>query len=492
MSEDRVNFREARNIGPGEVQLEWEEYTSAPSDGAIHLQDRIEYDFITLILGVRFQYSRAGGTFFSNTQDPTAGTTAFHVCRAPQEWGLPPDIFQHYDRQTEQMVHGIMACAMNSELMEMATIRAMEDDFEASRPRRNISPRVNVSFPVTEDARVFFNWGRIAQDPSYSRLYRMTGIGTPYEGTRDALEFVRQSYRASPMIGNPHLLPQRTTSYELGFNSVFGPGKRWTFQTTMYMRDQFGMTGIRPGGIDEMGRPVFDPGMTYGSTTYSYTTTMNTAFRTSRGLEFTLRRLQHEYWGMTLRYSTSQVRENQAPPELEYQRRMDEGDQPIMTEARSRLERPHSFSGSLTFRVGARTPDIPFGELLRQSSLSFTGSARSGAPFTPQLDLAGDQRLLRNAADAPWVMSVNMRAQKSFTHGQLQFGPYVDIRNLFNWEDCTQVFASTGRCDGGALTQQRVQYGSAAAMGTLSQNWDFPEYRAPPRVINAGVQVNFR
>jgi hypothetical protein len=52
----------------------------------LYFQDRIEYDFITVRLGFRYDLGEAGGLFFANPLDPTAGTTAFEVCQNPEQW----------------------------------------------------------------------------------------------------------------------------------------------------------------------------------------------------------------------------------------------------------------------------------------------------------------------------------------------------------------------------------------------------------------------
>src|SRR5258708_34098111 len=59
-------------------------YGASPWDGALYLQDRIEYDFLTVKLGGRFDLGSAGGNFWRNPLDPTNGTTAATVCANPK------------------------------------------------------------------------------------------------------------------------------------------------------------------------------------------------------------------------------------------------------------------------------------------------------------------------------------------------------------------------------------------------------------------------
>ena len=82
---------------------------------------------------------------------------------------------------------------------------------------------------------------------------------------------------------------------------------------------------------------------------------------------------------------------------------------------------------------------------------------------------------------------------KQWPISNLRFGFFMNVFNLFNTENCQQVFPSTGRCDGGAITQSRLTQisGNAAAENTISQTWDRPDYVARPRSINFGARVSF-
>jgi hypothetical protein len=66
----------------------------------------------------------------------------------------------------------------------------------------------------------------------------------------------------------------------------------------------------------------------------------------------------------------------------------------------------------------------------------------------------------------------------------------MNVFNLFNAENCLQVFPSTGRCDGGAITQRRA-FGTAAAENSLSTAWDRPDYVSNPRSFSFGARMSF-
>jgi outer membrane receptor protein involved in Fe transport len=489
VQQHEISFQEGRDVGLNAIQIEWTRYGGEPWDGALYIQDRIEYDFVTLRFGMRFDYGRASGKFFANPQNPTNGTTAFHVCENPQAFGLPADQFTFQDPETGRTVSGITACSLDGDLMEIAVLKGMEDDFIDAKPRRSFSPRFGISFPITESSSLFFNYGRFTQNPLLNNLYRLTAIGTPEEGTRDALDFVVNATRV-PLVGNAHLLAEQTTSYEIGYVARLDDD-RYGFNATLYTKDQFNLTGSRGGGRDAAGRIIFDPGSTYRSTTHEYRVILNLDYQTARGMEFTLRRRLENFFAFDVRYAFSRVRTNAAPPELEIQRQLEEGDAAVRREIRSNIDRPHVGSLVLRFQAGNRAPDVPFGNLLRNTTISMTGRAQSGIPYTPQIDLGGSQRLERNSATSPTRYSANMQARRNFRHGNLSYGAFVRVDNVFNIRECLQVFPSTGRCDGGQITRSRLYQGSISSVNTISQAWDRPDYWSQPRSINAGITVTF-
>jgi hypothetical protein len=482
-----VSFLEGRDVGLNNVELALSAYAAKPWDAALYVQDRIEYDFITVNLGFRFDYGRAGGRFFADPRDPTNGTTARDVCEDPTRFGFAAD---HFRAQFEgEWYGGLAACSINDDLMDVARAKAFEDDFVEAPARTQFSPRLGFSFPVTESSSVMFNVGRYAQNPTLHSLYRGTGIGTGVEGTPDAPIFV-STRGVYPLLGNPRLPTEKTTLYEVGYLASL-MDDAYGVSVVLFNKDQSGLTGIRQGGVRPDGSPVIDPGGTYGGAIRPlYDVLMNLDFQTSRGMEVSLRRRLHNYWAFDLRYSFAQIRTNAAPPDLEQQKQA-EGDPLARTEIRSSIDVPHVLNGVLRLAVGNNTPGIPLGEWLRNTSLSVIARGASGLPYTPQIDFSGNQRLERNSGTAPFNFNVDAYAGKDWRQANMRYGVFVRGTNLFDRRNCLQVFPSTGRCDSGAITQARLLKGGASATNTISQVWDRPQMVSNPRSFNAGIHVTF-
>src|SRR5690606_22173126 len=226
-------------------------YNSDLWNAAAYLQDRIEYDFITISLGFRFDVGRAGGLFFRNPLDPNNGTTAVHVCENPQAFGADPSYFT-----------GLAACA-DQVVRDSAAVIAHEDDLEESSVRTQFSPRIGVNFPVTESAGLFFNFRRYSQNPQLTNSSRTTGTGTAGAGLPGGEAGQRATHSGEigprrpgaltppggePLPGKPELLDESTTSYELGFNAEIGEDYGLTI--VAFNKDQYGLTGVREGRIN--------------------------------------------------------------------------------------------------------------------------------------------------------------------------------------------------------------------------------------------------
>ncbi|NOZ57850.1 MAG: TonB-dependent receptor [Calditrichaeota bacterium] len=119
-----------------------------------------------------------------------------------------------------------------------------------------LSPRLGISHPISDVAKLFFNYGHMYQWPSAYYRYRIR-----YDTRRGNL--INQ-------IGNPGVAPPRTIQYELGYeHNLFN---KVLLRVTSYYKDV----------NNEIGSVRYYP-LGYGGRYYYYTT--NIHFRDIRGLE---------------------------------------------------------------------------------------------------------------------------------------------------------------------------------------------------------------
>jgi hypothetical protein len=493
-------------------------YGGKPWDAAIYVQDRLEYDFLTLKAGFRFDYTRADGSFFNNPLDPTNGTTAAEVCNGTA-FGSSPYALKTADGRE---ITGLAACNASPALRDSATRIAATDDFGRAPVRKQFSPRLGVQFPLTERSSFFANWGIYSQNPTYNAMYAGTGIGRvadtaitdsrrisgvdnipkgqSLEGTPFGPNF-RQDNGVTPSIGNPTLAIEKTSAYELGFQSEFG--RNFSIQLTGYAKDQSGLTGYRRGGVLSDGRTMLDFGQTYNpnGTGLTYNVLVNTDYQTVRGAEVIVRRKLANYWAFTVQYAYQQVSTNAAPPELELQKVLEGDTLRIRREIRSEIDQPHLFTGVLRYEFGETVPDVRFKKALKHMKFALTTRAASGLPYTPTLSFSGasSDRLARNSGTGPATWYLDLRAEKGWRTANLNYSGFVSISNLLDRKNCAMVYPSTGRCDSGALAASRLYVGSRqggqepvlSATGGSSTLFDRPNMYGPRRAIYSGVRVSF-
>jgi outer membrane receptor protein involved in Fe transport len=495
-----VKFQEWLNVGVNDVLVVPSYYEATPWDAAAYVQDKIEYDFLTVKVGLRFDWGRAGGSAFANPLDPTNGTTARQICDAN------PGTYTTTDPVSGETVSGFAACALDRSLLAQAAGEAQLDDFVDAGTRTQFSPRIGVSFPLTERSQVFFNFGRFSQNPLYNNVYSNTGIGTVagdslgvcsdnevVPNTNQCAPIIYNEWAQTPFLGNPNLLIEKTTSYEVGFATELG--EQYGLQVAAYSKDQFGLSGVRSGGQSTTGEVFFDVGATYGASIYNYAVIVNQDFQTVRGLEFTLRRRLQNYWGFNINFGFSQATTNAAAPEVAFQRTIEDGDPVQNKEIRSEIDIPASLNASLFFRVGNERPfdNGLLDAIVRNANATFAVSARSGLPYTPTLSFngLGDNQLEENSGRAPGVFNINMQLGKDFSLRNMRWGVFLQVDNLLDTRNCRQVYATTGHCDGGTVDQNRRRNGNVVGTGASSTFFNRAHFYAERRQINFGARMSF-
>jgi outer membrane receptor protein involved in Fe transport len=492
-----------QNVGANQVLLYPEEYSAKPWDLALYIQDRIEYDFLTVKLGVRYDLGSAGGVFWANPLDPTNGTTAADVCADPASW--QNRTFRVYDAAGDSSYTGTLSANPNwrTELgvncvnlatgqvdpatLDSARLIASSDDFTSSKQRRQFSPRIGVSFPLGPSSAVFFNFGRNTQNPLLNNLFVATGIGTTREGTT-----VGPDLGFAPFVGNSNLLTEQATSYEIGYAAELGGD--YAISVTLFSKDQIGLTGFRTGGVVN-GVQVFDPGATYGAdATPNYRILVNQDFQTVRGVEVQLRRRVSNYWGFDINYSFSEARTNAADPEREVERQIDQNDPRLNQEVTSDIDQPHVFNASLIFQTGRAYPRTIVGRALENLSTSLVLRAASGLPYTPTLDFFGfgTSQLVRNTGRGPSTFQLDWSLSKDFSFSNMRYGLTVQVLNVTDRKNCIQVYTTTGQCNAGAVDVSRGREGNPISADAITTTFlDRAQYFGGRRSIQAGLRVSF-
>jgi outer membrane receptor protein involved in Fe transport len=129
---------------------------------------------------------------------------------------------------------------------------------KTSKAQWQVSPRLGISHPITENSKLYFNYGHFKQMPQYETLFRVD----------------RRPDHSLAQIGDPSLTLARTISYELGYDhQLFG--NELLLQVAAFYRDI----------SDQQNTTEYFP---IGGASYKVTT--SGAFQDIRGLELTLKK----------------------------------------------------------------------------------------------------------------------------------------------------------------------------------------------------------
>ncbi|MEP6781502.1 MAG: TonB-dependent receptor [Gemmatimonadaceae bacterium] len=500
-----INYRQIDAFGgnSGIQPLTTQVYRAKPIEAGAYAQSTIEYDFIKVVLGGRFDYGVAKGSSFTDPFNPDNGTDARNVCEGAvvkgqklvnaqgQAYGLAGCTGSAVDKITQRPV-----------LLDSATAIAQLDDFTAAKARSSFSPRISINFPLTEGSGVFLNAGRYTKVPNYGDAYRNTGVGT-VAGAADGYcvatkkkpgtnECVPDLSTNNPtFIGNTSLLLEEAKAYEVGYTTDFGSGL-YGLQVAVYNRSETGLSGVRSS------RATQDLGSTYDGSLPSYTVIVNGDFQTSRGMEIQLRRRLQNRWGYDINYSLSHSTTNAAAPDRTNEITRDETNRLQIYESLDAGDIPNNLNVSLFTAVVNDIPTLPFnaGRLLRNVRVTASYQYRDGAPYTPvRATSLNNVGTTANAAEVnsgrqPNVQTIALRINKSFRLANVSYLGFLNVTNLLDRKNCLQVFPNNGTCDSGLRDFNNRRVGNSGD-GTTSTSFDQPEYIGARRSISTGITVTF-
>jgi outer membrane receptor protein involved in Fe transport len=155
-----------------------------PHNGAIYGQDEIKYKGIIAVIGARFEYWAVGKFADQAVENPYT-----FIAQSNRD---------EYKQQTSKLF--------------------------GLRWKARVLPKVRVSFPVTENNVLYFNYGHSLRLPHPRFMY--AGLDTNY-----------QNRVSGANAGNPNLNPEVAVSYELGVKSQIT--KDFSATLTAFYKDQF-------------------------------------------------------------------------------------------------------------------------------------------------------------------------------------------------------------------------------------------------------------
>jgi outer membrane receptor protein involved in Fe transport len=390
-------------------------YTRHPLQMAAYVQDKIElFNSIILNLGVRYEYF-----------DPDAA----HNPAISEELSFQDTIF-------------------------------LQKNLQPASTRNMVSPRISVSYPITDRGTIRFSYGHFYQIGSLSSLYRNPNFRAPLGTT--------------PRFGNPDVSPQRSIQYELGMQQ--GLTENLKIEVTGYSKD--------------VSDYIFTQRIITARGDKQYRVLTNLNFANTRGISISMlkRRSANDILSASIDYTFQIAEGNRTEPEDEFFFSEEQG-QPSET-----FLVPFSFdrSHTITSTVTLSQPN--------DWAASMIGWFRTGTPYTP--DFPSDVvpiEFTQNIDRQVVQWNLDVKIEKFFQFGALDYSLFLQVDNVFDTENETDVYASSGRAlfaintAGLGEIRGRINRGDPGLVpvSALDNYYARPENVNQPRLVRIGASLFF-
>jgi len=404
-------------------------YELSPMEFSGYIQDKIEFDELIVNAGVRFDYFVPKGRILSDPSDPSI----YNPIR-------PENRYQDLNE------NGIQDSGE-----PIVTIADREKYwYEDTSPKWKISPRLGVSFPITEKGVVHFSYGHFFQIPRFELLYENPDFDLD-QGTGNV-----------GVIGNADLRPEKTVSGELGVQQQISP--TMAIDVTGYFRDIRDLAGTRADQISLFG----------GSATYSKL--VNSDFAYVRGLVLALTMRESSGWSGNLDY-TFQISKGSASDPRQAQEAAAGGALPEIQLVPLNWDQTNTINASVSY-----------------NSRNWGGSAiaqyGSGLPYTP-LSLQDISALVRNSARRPTYTNVDFRGFYRMVLGNHSMTFFVRIENLLDKLNHTNVYDDSGVADRTNQIQIAKDQNTIEFVNSIDEWFTNETFYSRPRRIEFGVTYEF-
>lgn len=268
-----------------------------------------------------------------------------------------------------------------------------------TRPKVRLSPRLGISYPVSDKAAFHFAYGHFYQFPSYVDLLSGINERGRYPG-RPNLQDVGLA------IFNPNIKPEKSVTYEAGVQAQIL--ENTTLNATAFYRELADLVGVT--WIQTAGYVYFE----------------NVDFGNSKGIEFTLNKRFSNHFAARVNYTLSQTLISTSSP---------------LTAAQTVSSHPIAYR---TFLADwDRTHDFSAFVLIsdpKSWAVSINTAIRSGRPYTVLAEVKNTERM-------PWYFNVDMRLSKYFEWFGHRETLYLQMFNVFNRRNIYSVYPVTGKWD---------------------------------------------
>lgn len=319
--------------------------------------------------------------------------------------------------------------------------------------RQKVSPRIGFSYPISDKAKVHFNYGH---------FYQLRELRYMYARNTTSVD-------QNAIIGNYNLDYKKTVQYSFGVK--YAMSENYSLDISGYFKDEFdkvNASNIRVGGL----------------TRQQY---RNSDYGRSRGFELTLEKTGGGYVNGELNYAYAFAFGKASEAAREWQTPFELSREPL-SEAALDEDVRHAINASIQVFVPSTVKPRLFGLSIPSAwSLAIISRIESGKPFTPDRaypNISGQtgEDIQRNSLRMPSIINFNVRFTKDFKFVGLDLSFILWVENLFDSRNVKGLYNNTGRPDTQQNQSQVIKGGTEYDLNPA--NWDYG------RQIRLGIEVN--
>lgn len=327
----------------------------------------------------------------------------------------------------------------------------------ASKVHAQVSPRLGISYPVTDKTVFHFGYGHYFQRPDYDYIYKALVNRTSdklydvnNDGTADYRDNVLMNLKSgNGRFGFPDLKPEKTIAYEFGVSQQLFDD--YILDVTVYSKQITNLLGART--YFALDQPQYWE---------TFSLHINEDFAYNNGFEVQLRKNRGQNWTGELNY-TYAVAEGSSSGPLERVGSELENRQTLKYFPLN-FDQRHTINGRLTYKLG-------------NFKSTLLGQWGSGLPYTQEMRGATDPYELNNGRiDANYYLDLKLNYRLKIK--KIQMTPYLEIYNLTDHQNINYVYARTGQPD-------------FSNSGRTEEYDNNPLNYGSPRIIYLGINIGF-
>jgi hypothetical protein len=390
-------------------QIFMDAYVVHPIQSGFFAADRLDLGDVVLELGARYDYYNSHALF--------SNTPLYISSAGPKYWN------------------------QLSATSDTAYANSLARTFTPGVGHHAISPRLRVSFPITEQTAFRLSYSHQVQSPEFTTLLSGINNDLSFTNTND--------------IAGRDLSFGKSILFEFGVRHSFS--QDLVLDVSAYNKDKVSDFAARI-------LPYPDPRDTTKIGSINVLT--NRDFGNARGIDTKFDWRAGQYLNTSISY-TFQVSKNTGSDPFSYlntfaRQVSGQGDRTPPPEAAQRTndDRTHNLVGSVALQL----PDdfrkgTTLGAIFRDLGVFATFRVQSGLPYTRLVNNGDGQTASHlsfglggrtqpgetlNSFEMPWTKNVDLRLNKGLRLGRLDATLFADVRNLFNFRNVVNLFAETG------------------------------------------------